>query len=201
MNKLSKLGLCICYDRVLELENSLATAVCRCYEEEQLVCPPNLRTGLFTVGAFDNLDYNPSSTTSMGSFHRGGISIFQFPTTSNSGITRNPVTIDPSQPCKHALPDDYTTIPAVSCDTSKLSVPEYTVPHEVHKVLEVEKTVEARWIQHGIELIHKDMLGKDEYISWGAYHASLTANPTNPPSLNALLPLFSEKAATVAIMP
>ncbi len=76
VNKLSKLGLCISYDRVIKLENSIATAVCRCYEEEQLVCPPNLRTGLFTVGAFDNLDYNPSSTTSMGSFHGGRISIF-----------------------------------------------------------------------------------------------------------------------------
>lgn len=79
MNKLSKLGLCISYDRVLELENSLATAVCKCYEEEQLVCPPRLRTGLFTVGAFDNIDHNLSSTTSMESFHGNGISVFQFP--------------------------------------------------------------------------------------------------------------------------
>ena len=149
------------------------------------------------MGAFDNLDYNPSSTTSQGSFHGGGISIFQFPTGSNSGIARNPVDIDPSQPCKYALPDNYT---AVSCDTSQLSVSEYTAPLEFQNVLQVEKAAEARWIQHGIELLHKDTLGKEEYISWGAFHASLTSNHTNPPSLNALLPLFYEKAATVAIV-
>ena len=108
--------------------------------------------------------------------------------------------IDPSQPCKHALPDNYTTVPAVSCDTSQLSVSEYTAPHEFQSVLQVEKAAEARWIQHGIELLHKDTLGKEEYISWGAFHASLTSNPTNPPSLNALLPLFYEKAATVAMV-
>ena len=185
---------------MIELENSLATAVCKCYEEEQLVCPANLREGLFTVGAFDNLDYNPSSTTSQGSFHGGGISIFQFPTASNSGIARNPVDSDPSQPCKHALPDNYTTVPAVSCDTSHPSVSEYTAPHEFQSVLQVEKEAEGRWIQHSIELLHKDTLGKEEYISWGAFHASLTSNPTNPPSLNALLPLFYEKAATVAMV-
>ena len=108
--------------------------------------------------------------------------------------------IDPSQPCKHALPDNYTTVPAVSCDTSQLSMSEYTAPHEFQSVLQVEKAAEARWIQHGIELLHKDTLGKEEYISWGAFHASLTSNPTNPPSLNALLPLFYEKAATVAMV-
>ncbi len=66
--------------------------------------------------------------------------------------------------------------------------------------MEVEKATETQWIQHSIELIRKDMLGKDEYISWGAFHASLTTNPTNLPSLNTLLSLFSEKAATVAMV-
>ena len=66
--------------------------------------------------------------------------------------------------------------------------------------MQIEKAAEARWIQHSIELLHKDTLGNEEYISWGAFHASLTSNPTNPTSLNALLPLFYEKAATVAMV-
>ncbi len=81
-----------------------------------------------------------------------------------------------SHASSYCLPDNYTTALAVSCDTSQLSVSEYTTPH----VLQVEKATEARWIQHNIQ---KDKLGKEEYISWSAFHASLT---TNPPTLNAV---------------
>ena len=43
-----------------------------------LVCPSQLRHGLFTVGALDNLDHNPSSTTATDVFHGTGIRLFQF---------------------------------------------------------------------------------------------------------------------------
>ena len=78
-NILFKLGIGISYDRILELENLLASAVCQHYKEEGVVCPPNLRKGLYTVGALDNIDHNPSSTTSQDSLHGTGMSIFQFP--------------------------------------------------------------------------------------------------------------------------
>ena len=51
----------------------------------QMVYPPALRQkisrtpmqrGLFTVGALENLDHNPSSTASQSSFHGTGISMF-----------------------------------------------------------------------------------------------------------------------------
>ena len=40
-----------------ELENLLANTVCELYKENGLICPPNLRKGLFTVGALDNIDH------------------------------------------------------------------------------------------------------------------------------------------------
>ena len=51
----------------------------------QMVYPPPPRQkisrtpmhrGLFTVGALENLDHNPSSTASQSSFHGTGISMF-----------------------------------------------------------------------------------------------------------------------------
>ena len=45
----NRMGVSVSYDRVLEIENSLATAVCKRFEEENLVCPANLRKGLVTV--------------------------------------------------------------------------------------------------------------------------------------------------------
>ena len=80
MNILNNLGLSISYNRDLELENMLATAVCKQFEDEGVVCPAKLQKGLFVVGALDNLDYNPSSTTAQDSFHGTGISVFQIPT-------------------------------------------------------------------------------------------------------------------------
>ena len=63
----------------------MANAICMRFEDEGVVCPSHLRKSLFTVGALDNIDHNLSSTTAQGSFHGTGISVFQFPTASNSG--------------------------------------------------------------------------------------------------------------------
>ena len=49
--------------------------------------------------------------------------------------------------------------------------------------------------------MEKEELDKDDILSWSAYHVSLQ-NITNEvrPALTQLLPLFSEKAATGAIV-
>lgn len=76
------------------------------------------------MGAFDNIDHNPSSTTAQGSFHGTGISVFQFTTASNHGISREPIQINPGSTGKFCLPDDYTNVHAISCQTNTLAVPE-----------------------------------------------------------------------------
>jgi len=86
VSEMYPLGLSVSYDRILELENQIVTSLCNNTDEVGLVCPCLLHHGLFTVGTLDNLDHNPSSTTSKESFHRTGISLFQFPTTCNVGI-------------------------------------------------------------------------------------------------------------------
>ena len=73
---LQHLGLSISYDRVLEVENELATAVCQDFEKKGDVVTAQLRKGLFTIGALDNVDNNTSSTTAKGSFHGTSISLF-----------------------------------------------------------------------------------------------------------------------------
>ena len=125
MNILNNLGLSISYNRVLELENMLATAVCKQFEDEGVVCPAKLRKGLFVVGAVDNLDYNPSSTTAQDSFHGTGISVFQFPTVNNSGICRDPVVINPSlDSTNFSLPEKYSNVPAATTKINDLVIPE-----------------------------------------------------------------------------
>jgi hypothetical protein len=82
------LGLSISYDRVMEISTAMGNRVCEQYHRDQVVCPPNLRGGLFTTAAIDNIDHNPSSTTATDSFHGTGISLFQHPSPQNDGTDR-----------------------------------------------------------------------------------------------------------------
>ena len=51
VDTLFHLGLCISYDRVLQIQSDIANGVCQRYEMEKVVCPPNMRRGLFTIAA------------------------------------------------------------------------------------------------------------------------------------------------------
>ena len=131
------------------------------------------------------------ATTAKGSFHGTGISIFQLPSHSNSGIVRDPIVIEESPSRKLSLPDEYVNVPAVSCKTDQLSIPQLACGDGAASLLEV---------QHSIQLLKKDILTKEDYISWDAYHASLDSNPLDPPAVISLLPLFYEKAATLSMV-
>ena len=48
-----------------------------------------MKQGVFTVGALDNCDHDPSSTTAYESFNGTSISIFQFPNEAKPGINRD----------------------------------------------------------------------------------------------------------------
>jgi len=75
------------------------------------------------VGALDNVDHNPSSTTSVSSFHGTGISIFQFPTERVPGESRSPIKVSPTATEHQGLPESYVTVPTVALNTSSVSVP------------------------------------------------------------------------------
>ena len=89
ITQLYELGLSVSYDWVVKLENQLATAICENIGKIGVMCPAQLRKGLFIMNALDNLDHNPSSTTAKGSFHGTGINLFQSPTKSNMGHSQD----------------------------------------------------------------------------------------------------------------
>ena len=71
------LGLSVSYDRIFQLENQLAVAVCEDIVKEDIVkkgvvCPAQLRKELFTSGALADLDHNLTSSTATDSFHGTG---------------------------------------------------------------------------------------------------------------------------------
>ena len=91
------------------------------------MCPPKLHGSVFTSAAVDNIDHNPSSTTSRESFHGTGISLFQHPTYDGEGVDRsiiiNSVSQDVSSKSVDDLPHFYTNVPPVNESIKKSSVP------------------------------------------------------------------------------
>ena len=49
-------------------------------------------------------------------------------------------------------------------------------------------------------MLAKDKLEENDYVSWAAFHAANQSDSVDPISVNALLPLFSEKSATIAMV-
>ena len=159
------MGVGISYNRVVEIENDLASSVCKIFEEESIVCPSNLRKCIFTVGALDNIDHNPSSTTSKGYFHGADISIFQFPTKYNPGIGRERITIGHHTAKDFSLPDKYAVVPAVSCKTTEFGVPETSISEKQAGSLPEAKLQEIQWVEHAGAFLTKVKLEKGDMMT------------------------------------
>ena len=185
------------------LRASLQLLSCENFREKEAVVPANLRHGLFTVGALDNLDHNPSSTTAKGSFHGTGISLFQHPASSNLGEKQNDIRLPLVYIKKnYQLPDSFTTVPAVALKIANVSIPQLSsvsAPKEgqlVGAFLE-----EKSWLEHASQLLEKDEVARGDIVAWSTFHASMQDTSADlHTALTQFLPLFYEKAATAAMI-
>ena len=82
-----------------------------------VVFPPYSQRNVFTVGAIDNLDHNPSSKTAQGLFHGTGISRVR-----KQSIQQNHCAIK-TTPRDITLPNSYSIVPPVSLKISDVDVP------------------------------------------------------------------------------
>lgn len=102
-------GLSISYDRVLEISNAIGESVVSRYVENEVICPMKMKKGVFTTSAVDNIDHNPSSSTSSSSFHGTSISLFQH--APSSGISQDKIEIiNTHKRTISKLPDSYTNV-------------------------------------------------------------------------------------------
>ena len=204
-----KLGLSISYDRVLTISTDVGNAVCRRFEEDDAIGPVQLKKDLFTTGAIDNLDHNPSSNTAKDSFHGTGISLFQNRDTNNPGKEREVTLIESgglgqvnATKSVCTLPDWFSEVPPCVLPNTKPSVPEYhSVPaddemfHEAKKeeyVCTVERVIANQELQDGTRCL----------VTWSGYHSDKQKSDASCviPAISSLLPLFSEEAKSVAML-
>ena len=151
INQLYQLGISVSYDRVDDVMNGLGTAVCSRFQQDGVVCTLNLNCGHFTVGALDNIDYNPSSTTAQGPFHGTGISLFQFPSSSVGGAqSRPPIALPQGSERNIQLPESSTTVPAVGVKTTELAVSKTAYTEAFSRNLQKAMAQKDCWAQHAL---------------------------------------------------
>ena len=200
------LGLSISYDRVLAISTDLGNSVCQRYEREQLVCPIALRKGLFTTAAVNNIDHNPSATTSKDSFHGTGISLFQHPSARLPGEEREPVALDliPSNgKTVSQLPETYTNVQPVVLPKKDPSVPENhaDAKGDLNALISATKE-EFQWLEtvRNVAEEQESFLG-DKSVLWGVYHSSKQQQNENASlAISSLMPLFPDQAKSVAMI-
>ena len=199
---LHDLCISVSYYRIMQLQSQLASAVCRQIQREGVVCPSQLRHGLFTIGAMDNLDHNPSSTTAEGSFHGTGISLIQSPSNTNTGQIRPRLTLSAEDEAGNlALPDSYTVVPAVALKEAAVQAPTLAGTETGDEKMKMAEKQERRWLKTAMEHLPKDRLEVQDTIGWAAYHAPSDAdNQDREAAITQLLPLFTEKAATFSMV-
>ena len=204
VDALFNLGMCVSYDRLLQLTNDLGNGVCDRFTLEGVVCPPKMRSGLFTVAAVDNIDYNPSAATAKDSFHGTGISLMQHCSDDFEGYNRGTLIIDQSTSGKAIapLPQVYTSVPPAAFKTKEFKVPIINTSVRCSNFHTVSKAKEEEWnwLKAVMVSLRKYDLDKTDWISWSAYHSSMQEAVIPSPAINALLPLFLDSAHSVAMI-
>ena len=196
---LHDIGISISYDRVLEIENEVAYAMCEQYKTKGVLCPPNLRKTLFTTSAYRNIDHTPSSTTAKESFRGTGISVFQHPDSNNSGYNLAQTPFSNSLPKQKVdLPAEYTTLLPVSFLKKDVLVPEIRGWQPKDDTYTAESTkIEMYWLSHVVEAMQN---GGSIPLSWSAYSAKYATNVNIIKSISSMLPLFKEDSHSVTLM-
>ncbi len=164
-----------------------------------------LSNHLFTTAAVDNIDHNPSSTTSMESFHGTSISIMQHPKLGFEGAQRFNRVIDERLIAGKkitALPDRYTNVPPTIIAQKEQIVPPIVGPALHSEVPEIDPLIvkEYEWLNNLKHLLGKPELDIEDYISWGAYHASKQMPFNNMKTTVTFMPLFLDCAHSIALI-
>ena len=146
VDNLYELGLRISYDCIVEISTEVGNKICHYYMMEKAICPPKLKHGLFTTGAVDNIDHNPSYTTAHYSLYGTGISLFQHPDENFYGVMqdvdRDYTTFEVT--VAH-LPEAYTNIAPIANIRHVPPISKHSGPNKATCQL-IPKAVEKKYV-------------------------------------------------------
>ena len=195
IEKLNNLGLSISYERVLNIGSHIAASLCEQFEKDDAVIPCNLLGNTFTLYAVDNIDFNPSSTTAMTSFHGTSISYLQQP---DENSVQRPFFELSNQGYWIKLPESYTSIRNIEVNLARTEAPPKRVFHP-HYDGETEVKKEELWLKNSGTLLSMPF-AEHHKLSFSGYHTEKETASAPTPWITGLCPMFDEKAATATMM-
>ena len=172
------------------MTSELGNGVCERFELDGVVCPPKMRSGLFTVAAVDNLDYNPSATTAKDSFHGTGISLMQHPSHIFEGHDRGVLVIDQTTGSHRKriapLPENYTNVFPAAFKTKEFTVPPVSNSVQLTNFNVVDDVTKAEWKWFEVVKanLNKNPLLNSTWITWSCRLSCHHANCSNSTSCN-----------------
>ena len=211
IDSLYSLGISVSYNNVMDTITAMGNNVLDYYNEINVVCPPQLQNGLFVTAAADNIDHNPSSTTSTDSFHGTGLSLFQNKEADDISENTNcnfnkQINVVKDKRSVADLPVSYTTIKPTSLPTGDVYIPasldtsnlenNFVTTNESENQI---TSAEFKWLQH-VKQSHTNEITKHTTLSWASYHAHHNTDLTVTPSVNAMLPLFPDESSSPAML-
>ena len=205
VDKMAHLGLSVSYDRVFQLSTQMGNHICQQFHREQVVCPPQLCSHVFTTAAVDNIDHNLTSTTARDSFDGTVNSLIQHPSFVGEGTDRSLLVLHvPDGGCSRnidRLPAYYTEVPPVASNIKVSQVPEMMVQSLTRDGISQHTKEEYQWLDNASEVIENKRTGNDSLdTSWAAFHASRQTPGICATCSTILLPLFQESANSVAMV-
>jgi hypothetical protein len=177
VDALFNLGLCVSYDRLLQLLTDIVNGVCQCFKEEDVVCPARLRLELFTTAVVDSIDH---SSTAKESFHGTVISLMQHPSHTRGGTDQGiQVICQGSSSIKSVthLPSAYTIVSPACIKTKDFCVPERFVVlmyDRTSECIEVNEDRKHLFTQKckALENIHPTQNAQQQHIKRACYQAN-----------------------------
>jgi len=105
---------------------------------------------VFITAAVDNIDHNPSATTSKDSFHGTAVFLIQHPSYTGEGVDRSIVVAGESGDARSKtiahLPHNYTDVPPVTSSIKKSPVPAAGVASLTRGDFKQQTDEEYQWL-------------------------------------------------------
>ena len=190
VNLLFENGLRISYDRVLEISNAVGESVVKTFQKNGTVCPLNVKKGIFTTSAIDNIDHNPTAATAKSSFHGTSISLFQH--SPSQGISQGNMTMETEKVKKISpLPDDYTNVKPAFFTEQPLPL--------LHTFPDLPSNIETL-LQNQFIWLNKVIFTQDEsvQITWSSHFSMFSRDKSFEVGISSLMPLLRDQAHDVA---
>ena len=202
IQKLFFLGICISYDRCIDICNSIAIRLLEKYQHDGVFVPDSLKREVFSIIAKDNIDLNAKCTKVKQHFHGISMTIMQFPPDEYCGVLgilqEKLYDFGPDHVNrKIELPDDYVNLKELPFGvTSPLFVPVCTYNIE-EKMFETDnydsgKSKEISWLEH------INASNVSTCSPWSKFHSNTEFDTSQKTvGIQALMPLINEKVSSL----